>query len=83
MAEKYTHTLTDLEVKIGITLDDVAAQLTRLAFIDNGQAVVMPQDIAPALAQSTARCAFAGKAASFAGFNELKMPVYRLDDTSA
>ncbi|WP_138925521.1 hypothetical protein [Glutamicibacter creatinolyticus] len=66
MTKAYTHTLAASEIEHELTLDDVAAQLPRRAFIDNGQAVVLLKDVGSALVSSTARCVFAGSPASFA-----------------
>lgn len=77
MTENYTHSLTDIEIRCGITLDDVADMLPKVLLIDDGQAVVFPENTSAALASSTARCAFAGTPAEFSGFNQLHQPVYR------
>lgn len=73
----YVHILTPLEIAFGVTLEDVARELPRGAFFDNGQAFAM--DISgSALAGSVARCAF-GKPAAFAGINRLGHVVYRAE----
>lgn len=72
----YQHTITDVEKACGVTLEDVARKLPRGLFIDNGAAFITDA-IGAALAGSVARCAFAGKPATFAGMNALGMPVYR------
>ena len=72
----YKHELTDLEIACGITLEQVAELLLMVAFVDNGQAVLLPKNTSPALGASTARCAF-GSPADFVGLNYLGMPAYR------
>ena len=74
----YRHALTDLEEALGVTLEDVARELPRGAFIDEGRAYVTDVD-SPALAMSVARAAFVGAAVRFAGLNALGFAVYRLD----
>ena len=56
----YTHTLTDIEVACGVTLEDVARELPRGVFRRNGEWFVVGEDLPPALASSVARCAFGG-----------------------
>ncbi len=56
----YTHTLTDIEVACGVTLEDVARELPRGVFRRNGEWFVVGEDLSPALASSVARCAFGG-----------------------
>lgn len=74
----YTHTLTDIEEACGVTLEDVARELPRGGFIDEGRAFVTDA-ASPALAMSVARAAYAGAAVRFAGLNALGWSVYRLD----
>ena len=72
----YTHTLTDIEVACGVTLDDVAQALARGYMIDrDGIAFVMDPNTPPALASSTARCAFGGREAEFSHLSN-GYPVY-------
>lgn len=71
----YTHTLTPLEIALRVTLEDVARELPRGLFTDNGQAFTTA-DVSPALAMSVARCAF-GAPARFVGLNAAGLPVYR------
>lgn len=54
----YTHTLTDIEQACGITLEDVARELPRGCFRENGTVFIVSDDCGPALAGSVARCAF-------------------------
>ena len=56
----YTHTLTDIEVACGVTLEDVARGVPRGVFRRNGEWFVVGEDLPPALASSVARCAFGG-----------------------
>lgn len=72
----YRHTLTELELACGVTLDDVADMLIRVTAKGDGD-VVFPAHTSAALASSTARCVHSGKACKFAGLNGLGMPVYR------
>lgn len=73
----YTHTLTDIEIACGVTLEQVQQVLPRVLLRDGGARVVMPIHTPPALASSVARCAFSGAEAEFAGTNALGNPVYR------
>lgn len=72
----YTHALTETERSCGVTLTAVAKLLPRGLFIADGNKFVLPAGTPPALALSTARCAFAG-AAEYVGHNALGQPVYR------
>jgi len=58
----YTHTLTEIEQACGVTLDDVARELPRVALREN--AAWVDGSLAPALATSTARAAL-GKPAAY------------------
>ena len=62
----YTHTLTELEIACGVTLADVARELPRGVFRENGDTFVVSADCGPALAGSVARCAF-GAPAEYVG----------------
>ncbi|QKY79756.1 hypothetical protein SEA_ENGINEER_182 [Gordonia Phage Engineer] len=57
----YVHSLTEIEQACGVTLDDVARELPRVALRDN--AVWVDGKLPPALATSTARAALAKPAA--------------------
>jgi hypothetical protein len=63
----YTHTLTPTEEACGVTLDDVARELPRGVFRDNGRVFVVAESAGPALAASVARCAFGGAPVEYAG----------------
>tara|TARA_R110000782_G_scaffold186634_1_gene276846 strand:- start:3249 stop:3488 length:240 start_codon:yes stop_codon:yes gene_type:complete len=75
-----THTLTELEIACGVTLEGVAYELPRGLFIDNDTAFIVSGQAGPALAGSVARCAF-GVPATYAGMNSHGDAVYRLTDT--
>jgi len=62
----YTHTLTPIEEACGVTLEDVARELSRGLFrtIDGIELFIVP-DVGPALAGSVARAAFAGAPVKF------------------
>lgn len=69
----YTHTLTELEIAYGVTLEDVARELPRGVF-RNGHAFphfVVSPECSPALALSVARAAFAGKPVEYMGRTRL------------
>lgn len=70
------HELTETEIAAGVTLEQVADLLPKVLIRSDGSKIVLPADTSPALAGSTARCAFAGPV-DFAGFNQLAQPVYR------
>lgn len=72
----YTHTLTEIEEACGVTLEAVAELLPKGLLISAGSRFILPANVAPALAGSTARCAF-GKPAEFDGLNLLSQPIYR------
>jgi hypothetical protein len=74
----YTHTLTPLEIACGVTLEDVARELPRGLFIDNGTAFIVAGTCGPALAGSVARCAFSGAYPTYKGMNSLGDHVYRM-----
>lgn len=63
----YIHTLSDIEIACGVTLDAVAHELTRGTFREGGATFVVSADAAPALASSVARCAFAGEPVEYVG----------------
>ena len=73
----YVLALTELELACGVTLEDVARELPRGLFIENGAAFMVSRDISPALASSVARCAFSAPVK----FSHLSngYPVYRMD----
>lgn len=62
----YVHTLTEIETACGVTLEDVARELPRGTFRENGTVFVVYWDASPALASSVARCAF-GAPAEYVG----------------
>ena len=70
----YKHTLTEIEIACGVTLEQVQDLLPKV-LVRNGR-VVFLEDTPPALASSVARCAFAAPA-MFAGLNSLGMAVYK------
>jgi len=74
MPRNIPHTLTDTEIACGVTLEQVAELLPKVLL--RNDRVILPEDTPPALATSTARCAF-GEPAVFAGHNQLGQPVYR------
>lgn len=74
----YTHTLTEIELACGVTLEDVARELPRVMIRDAGATVVIDATLAPALASSVARAAFGRHAHELSGFNrELDLAIYR------
>lgn len=77
MTKNYTHELSPIEIECGITLEQVAELLPKALLIESGTKIVFPVNTGAALASSTARCAFAGETADFAGLNQLTQPVYR------
>lgn len=74
----YTHTLTEIELACGVTLEDVARELPRVMIRDAGATVIVDGTLAPALANSVARAAFGRHPFEYAGLNtELGLGVYR------
>lgn len=69
----YTHTLTETETACGVTLEQVAHELTRV--LVRGDRVYIAGTVGPALAGSVARCAFAGPV-DFIGINTLGLLMY-------
>lgn len=67
----YTHELTPIEIECGVTLDDVARELPRGAFREDGSVFVVSRDTAPAVAFSTARAAFGGVSVDYIGRTRL------------
>lgn len=63
----YTHQLTEIEMMCGVTIEEVAEELPRGVFRDNGETFVVAGDLGPALAGSVARCAFAGAEVDYIG----------------
>lgn len=77
MTKNYSHELSPIEIACNVTLEQVAELLPKVLLIESGTKVVFPVNTGAALASSTARCAFAGEAADFAGLNQLRQPVYK------
>lgn len=65
MTTTYIHTLTDIEIACGVTLEDVARELPRGVF--RHEYFIVSEDIGPALAGSVARCAFGGATVEYVG----------------
>lgn len=70
----YKLELSETEIYCGVTLEQVQIMLPKVLVRDGD--VILPKDVAPALAGAVARCALAGPVV-FRGFNALGLPVYR------
>lgn len=70
----YVHELTDIEESCGVTLEQVANELPRVAVRENGT-VWVDADLPPALAGSVARAAL-GAPAEYLGMNIAGVRVY-------
>ena len=70
----YTHTLTEVEIACGVTLDQVADVLPE-CYMSLNEKLVLPANTPPALASSVARAAFAGAPVEFVRIWE-GCPVY-------
>lgn len=71
----YVHTLTEIEIACGVTLEEVARVLPQVYLIKDTGKVVLPRFTPPALAGSVARCAMKVPC-EFIGLNTLGLPVY-------
>lgn len=65
----YTHTLTELEIECGVTMEDVPRELARGVF--RFEHFVVDKSLSPALAGSVARAAFGGKPVEYVGRTRL------------
>lgn len=73
---EYRHTLTDIEIQCGVTLEQV--EDVRRRCLVRQTTIVMPIDTPPALAHSVARYAFGGRSTQYLGHNALGLAVYGL-----
>jgi hypothetical protein len=67
----YTHTLSEIDIACGVTLEDVARELPRGVFRGHGSVFVVARELSPALASSVARAAFAGQPVDYAGMTNI------------
>lgn len=76
----YVHTLTDIELACGVTLEQVAAELPRVLIRDSGATVIVDATNPPALCASVARCAFGDRPHKLESVNAaLGLAIYVFD----
>ena len=63
----YKHELNEMDRLCGVTLEDVAEELARGVFRQDGTVFVVSDDAGPAVAASTARAAFKGAEVEYHG----------------
>lgn len=75
----YTHELSEIDRLCGVTLEDVARELARGVFRQDGAVFVVADETGPAVAASTARAAFKGEEVEYLGRSIIGQ-VYGLTD---